>query len=306
MIARARAVDTITRPSPRRSRLAALALAGALALLLTSPASARPRKKPPAKPAPALTFDDPAGDDHGPGGYVYPTDAAFTEGAFDLRKVTIDAGRRDVTVRLTFAAPITDPWFSKTWGGPGFSLQLVHVYLATDKVAPPRKGKKPKKPAGYDVALPGIHARFAADARWDRAVLVSAEEPRTVARRVKALDGFAKGAILVPEKKQIAVDGDTIVVTLPRRAFGKLDPKAWGVQVVVGSTDFYAGEDLLLARLVNAHPGAFRFGGGHDGLCDPNVVDLLDSRAAMQHSQLGWKCGVNGDGMATLSLMRKE
>jgi len=277
----------------------ALLMASALFLAATfgvaSPSFARPKKPK----APTLSFTDPAGDDHGPGGYSYPTDRAFKAGAFDLRGVTIDVSRRTVTVRLTFAHPLTDPWGSSTWGGPGFSLQLVHVYLATDKV----RKKRRRKPSGHDAALPGIHARFADAERWDRAIFLSAEEPRAAQKRVKRLKGYGKGDIIVPDAKQIAVDGDTIVLTLPRRAFGKRPPKDWGVQVVVGSTDFYAAEDLLLSRLVHARAGGFRFGGGHDGLCDPNALDVLDGEGAPQKQQLAWKCGVDGDGMATLELL---
>ncbi|TKX58000.1 glucodextranase DOMON-like domain-containing protein, partial [Halorubrum sp. SP9] len=34
-------------------------------------------------------FTDPAGDDDGPGGYTYPTNGAFQEGAFDLRSFRV-------------------------------------------------------------------------------------------------------------------------------------------------------------------------------------------------------------------------
>ncbi|TNF24467.1 MAG: hypothetical protein EP329_24895 [Deltaproteobacteria bacterium] len=275
-----------------------------LALAVASPASARPKRTPKPK-VPTLVFSDPAGDDHGPGRYAYPTDAAFTAGAFDLREVSVDVDRRKVTLRLKLAGPVTDPWASSTWGGPGFSLQLFQIYLATENEPKQRRGRKPPKPRGYDVALPGIQARFADGERWDRVVLATADEPRSVQKRVKRLDAFGKGAVIVPAAKEITVDGDTVVITLPRRAFGKRDPKHWGVQVVVGSTDFYAAEDQLLTRLVNARPGGFRFGGGHDGLCDPNVIDLLDDDAAPQKQQLAWKCDVDGAGRATLSLLHR-
>ena len=278
-------------------RIAALAAVLLAPLLAARPAAAaRPRPKPPA----SLVFVDPAGDDDGPGGYVYPTDAAFARGAFDLLKLEIEPGRREVTLRLTFAAPLLDPWNSRSWGGPGFSVQLVHVYLDTEP--PPRRG-----PDGSSAALPGLRARFAEDARWDRAVFISAEAPAEAARRVKAAAGpeagFEAKAVLVPTVKEIEVDGATLIITLPRKRFGKLPPERWRAQVAVGSTDFYASDDALLAREVLARPGAFRFGGGHDGLCDPNILDLLAPDRAAQRAALKWRCEAAGAGQATLPLV---
>ena len=51
-------------------------LSGIVGLLLTAllaPAQAK-----------TLELKDPTGDDNGPGNYVYPTDAAYPKGCFDL------------------------------------------------------------------------------------------------------------------------------------------------------------------------------------------------------------------------------
>jgi len=279
-----------------RSRLTLVALVVAL---LGGPAWAKPKPRAKAKPkTPAvLVFTDPTGDDDGAGGYDYPTDAAFPKGAFDLTQVTVEPGRKTVTFRLTFAAPLLDPWNSRSWGGPGFSVQLAQIYLATEP--PPKRGT-----VGYTEALPGLHARFADDSRWDRVVFVSAEAPKVAARRVKDLDGFSDRAVLVPGARDVEVDGDTLVVRVPRKRFGKLAPERWGIQVVIASTDFYAPDDALLVRAVNAKAGAFRFGGGHDGLCDPNILDLLAPDRAAQRRALKWRCASEGAGLATLSLVR--
>jgi len=77
-------------------------------------------------------WDDPVGDDDGPGTYTYPTGEAFTDGAFDVERFTI----RDTGDRLLFvlepAGEITNPLD----GGLGFSLQHLQLYVATDGDGP--------------------------------------------------------------------------------------------------------------------------------------------------------------------------
>ena len=49
-----------------------------------------------------VTFKDPTGDDKGPGNYVYPTDAVYKPGSFDITQFTMkvngDQANFDVTV----------------------------------------------------------------------------------------------------------------------------------------------------------------------------------------------------------------
>ena len=73
----------------------------------------------------AIEYLDPAGDDDGPGSYLYPTDRAYSRGSFDLREVTIDVDDDVVEIRLELSARIEDPWRSEEWGGNGFSLQFL-------------------------------------------------------------------------------------------------------------------------------------------------------------------------------------
>ena len=51
-----------------------------------------------------LTFQDPAGDDFGPGSYTYPTDAVYKRGSFDLRTVEIADKGGTVEIRITVSA----------------------------------------------------------------------------------------------------------------------------------------------------------------------------------------------------------
>ncbi len=235
-----------------------------------------------------LAFDDPAGDDHGAGAVVYPTDPVFAPGTFDLRQVTLDKRGRDVEIRLTFAAPVTDPWNSRAWGGPGWSLPLVHVYLDTAR-------------GGYQDTLPGVGARFAQADRWDRVVVVSAEGGEELKRRLRQLKGFERRALVRP--RSLTVDGATIVARVRKSALGRSKVARWGVQVVVGSTDVFAEGPGRPWRAVQARAGAFRFGGGDDRGCDPNVIDVLAPDVATQRAALASRCdGADG---GPLPMMRR-
>src|SRR5438046_407426 len=80
----------------------------------------------------SLTFLDPKGDDNGSGKATYPTAKEYAPGAFDIVKVDIREDGEDTVFEVEVAQPITDPWNSKDWGGNGFSLQFVQIYLDTD------------------------------------------------------------------------------------------------------------------------------------------------------------------------------
>src|SRR5699024_1696168 len=54
--------------------------------------------------------EDPAGDDHGPGTYRYPDDAAFIPGSFDLLSVEATDDGEDVLFAIRLGAELTDPW----------------------------------------------------------------------------------------------------------------------------------------------------------------------------------------------------
>ena len=88
--------------------------------------------------APALagtvTFTDPKGDDNGPGSYVYPTDAAYKKGSFDLVDVEVKDKGAELEITLGINASFEDPWESAKWPTPGngFSLQMFQIYVDTD------------------------------------------------------------------------------------------------------------------------------------------------------------------------------
>ena len=67
---------------------------------------------------------DPAGDDNGPGTYVYPTNSAFAPGGFDLTGARRLHRRRRRVFVATIAGEVVNPW-----GGDQISHQRFNVYL---------------------------------------------------------------------------------------------------------------------------------------------------------------------------------
>lgn len=214
------------------------------------------------------TFKDPRGDDKGPGSYEYPSDAVYKPGSFDLQKVEIEADGDTVRFVVHFARKLEDPWNSKEWGGNGFSLQFVQIYLDKDG----------KAGSGSVDALPGLNARFPAAQAWDRVVLLSPQGRARLQSEIDAKAGDRKAAIVIP--KSVRARGRRLVAEVATKDLGSAPAAGWSVQVVVQSNEGYPRSQDLLTRPVNEIPGAHRFGGGNDWDCDPHVIDLLAGAGA--------------------------
>jgi carbohydrate-binding DOMON domain-containing protein len=215
-----------------------------------------------------IVFEDPTGDDKGPGTYKYPTNAAYKAGSFDLTKVEIKDKGDKVEITVSVKARIEDPWDSKSWSPPGqgFSLQFVQLYVDTDH----------KAGSGHKDALPGINVRFQEESRWEKVIFFS---PQPVSRakmevKMKAKD-FAKDVII---PKAVRVKGKSLTVTIPKEELGAVD-KSWGWQAIVQSNEGYPDGNDVLTRDVNEIEGEHRFGGGNDWDCDPHAIDMLAGEA---------------------------
>ncbi|SIQ61823.1 glucodextranase DOMON-like domain-containing protein [Halanaerobium kushneri] len=69
---------------------------------------------------------DAAGDDYGPGNYLYPQNHIFQNkgNLFDLQSMTIFESKSEYKIRFSFSN-LTDPWGAKY----GFSLPLLEIYI---------------------------------------------------------------------------------------------------------------------------------------------------------------------------------
>jgi carbohydrate-binding DOMON domain-containing protein len=206
--------------------------------------------------------DDPAGDDHGPGSYTYPTNPSFAPyaGHFDIVRFRVTADERHVHFDTTLNRLVN------TWNAPeGFSHQLIEILIDTEPGA-----------GDVNVASRGANVRF--DRRWAPDVFI----------RVLAWGG---SSVTVGDRSlgisAVALPNTTTVrASVPIELVGA-PAEDWRYYVLVSSQDGYGPEDH---RPVTQRGGPWVFGGGSDsGMC-PYVIDLLAPAASAaanpQYSQL--------------------
>jgi carbohydrate-binding DOMON domain-containing protein len=244
----------------------------------------------------AVSFKDPTGDDDGPGTYVYPTDAVYKRGSFDLTGFTLAKKDIKTSVTVTVDAILEDAWSM----GTGFSIQMVFIFIDTDG----------KPGQGQTAGLPGLNVAFAPSGAWEKAIILSPQAP---ARVKKELDkaGDLKSSVIVPDRTKAS--GHTITATFDSSQLPEGDPTTWGYQVLVQSNDGFPSGNDLLTRKVNEYEGQHRFGGGDDGECDPHVLDLLagdgtgaKEEAGLQHRMLAYDCAEGASKLAMITMVHMK
>jgi glucan 1,4-alpha-glucosidase len=216
------------------------------------------------------TFDDPAGDDAGPGSYTYPTGAVYEDGVFDVTSFEIYETDEDYQFVYRLAGPVTNPW-----GGNPISLQSLQVYL-----------RNPDREGGTTAARTGVHATFE-DPYHYRVFAEGFVQPR-----VEAADGAPVtrevGLTAAPPASAIRVD-------VPKSALDA-DIRDMAVSpLLLGQDGFSEGR----VRPVMATNGENVFGGGTDGTQDPNVVDVVVPDDTTQAAALSY----SGTDLATIPFL---
>src|ERR1700674_990247 len=291
-------------------RLGTAALAIVLAMGLALDAAT------PAAMAQKVSFKDSKDEHNGPGKYTYPTDPVYKPGSFDMTGFTLKAHGDKVDLDVEMAAKLDDPW--KT--GSGFSVQMVFIFVQTraEKQAAAGKPEAAKAGAGkqkngFTQGLPGLQIQFAPDDAWDRCIVLSPEPASRVRAEVEAKAAAMKDAIVIPAR--VKGSGRAISATIDRKALGSGDPTDWGYQVVIASSDAYPAADSLLVRKVAETESQHRFGGGSDGACGPNVLDVLAGdgqgeagEVAKQHEMLQYECNPDSTPrkLATLKMIHVD
>lgn len=201
------------------------------------------------------SFDDPQGDDHGPGTYVYPTDPVFHQepGIFDLLNYSIyDSGKNWLLV-FTFTS-LPNPW-----NGPhGFSHPLLNIYLDN---AP---GGEVEAADGGDAMQIRLHS----DHPWDFFMRIA---------------GWAYGRLLAtPDGREFQVDVSSdpgkhqVIVSVSKELVG---PICGFHYVMVASQDGYADDYI---RPIAQQPAQWVGGGSPAPTVAPKVYDYL---APPDHTQ---------------------
>jgi carbohydrate-binding DOMON domain-containing protein len=178
----------------------------------------------------------------------------------------------------------------------------------------PAAGDKaaPEKP-GFTAGPPGLGIQFAPEDGWDRCIILSPLPASRVRDEVATKAAAMKDAIVIPSR--VRGSGRTISVTIDRKALGPGDPTDWGYQVVIAGSDAFPAADSLLVRKVNETESQHRFGGGTDGACNPNVLDVLagdgegePGEVAEQHDMLLYECNPDNTPKkpATLKMVRVD
>ncbi len=243
-----------------------------------------------------VTFKDPVGDDDGPGGYKYPTDAVYKKGSFDLTKFEVTQHGDKVDFDVTVNSTLEDPWKM----GNGFSVQMVFIFIDKDH----------KEGSGFTKGLPGLNIAFAPADAWDKAIILSPQGPARVKAEVTSKAADMKDAIVIPTRT--VGRARTISATVDKKDLGDGDITTWGYQVIMQSNEGFPTATDLLTRKVNEYEGQHRFGGGTDTDCDPHVMDILagagkgdPSEVQAQHDMLKYECNPDGTSkkMATLTMV---
>jgi carbohydrate-binding DOMON domain-containing protein len=243
-----------------------------------------------------VTLKDPSGDDKGPGTYIYPTDAVYKKGSFDITELTVEKKGNKVDFNATLGTQLEDPWKM----GNGFATQMIFIFIDTDG----------KEGSGHTEGLPGLNIEFAPSSAWEKVIILSPQASARVKKEAEMKAGGLKADIVVPDRtkgagKKISgsVDGAQL----------QGDPSQWGFQVVMQSNEGFPADKDLLTRKVNENEGQHRFGGGNDGECDPHAIDILAgsakgdaSEAKAQYEMLKYECGADGASVkkATLTMVR--
>ena len=228
------------------------------------------------------SLSDPAGDDNGPGTYVYPANPVYRPGTFDLTGTGVYDRGQQVAVVTDIAGEIANPF-----GGDQISHQRINVYIGTgDGAATP--------------ALPGTNMNTASS--WDRVVVTDG--------RFDSAGLYDAGGTKVGDVELVAIPETRQIVTLIDRAdLGAVDLAAarYGV-AMFGNAE--AGEGIGFIRPVydydywnsNAHGFVrdWRFGGGAGELDfnlpskdtdtgDANAIDITVGPGQTQAQVMDWR-----------------
>ena len=212
---------------------------------------------------PILTIADPSGDDHGPGGYVYPLDSVFGARAYDLTEFAVAEDDNNLIFRFTFAGKLNN-----SWGAPnGMGIHALDVYIDAAE-------------GGERKLLPGRNAALPADSGWEFAVWAegwypglygppTAESPSPV----QIGDISTLNIVSDPGQNKITirVPKNVLVGSLGVEA---IEPASWRYLAIVMSQEGYPSGGVWRIRDVETTAKQWRLGGGHNDTNHTRIIDV--------------------------------
>jgi hypothetical protein len=201
-----------------------------------------------------LDIEDPAADDHGPGTYMYPNDAVFKSGVFDLTGLTVGYNETEVIFRLQFRGPVINEWGSPN----GLSIQTIDLYLDVDG---PSLGER--------ILLPGRNAALTPEFAWDYAIWAEGWTPGIFAPGPNGPVQIDTGFTITANQGQRRV-----TIRAPRSLLTG-DPQSWSFAAVVLSQDGYPSAGVWRVRDVQPNAEQWRIGGAIGTAADTRIMDVL-------------------------------
>ena len=205
-----------------------------------------------------LTVDDPAGDDHGPGSYTYPTDGVFEPQVFDLQQFTVGYDDKNLVCKFKMYGPINN-----VWGSPiNLSVQTFDVYIDVD----------PGAGTGSRLLLEGRNAALAEGNGWDYAIWVEGWNQKVIRPdaqgRPQDMSGVGMKVIVDPAQQQVTI-------RVPLSVFDEgADPAKWGYAAAVLSQDGFPSPGVRRVRDILSTAEQWRCGGAPDDTNHTRIMDL--------------------------------
>jgi carbohydrate-binding DOMON domain-containing protein len=212
-----------------------------------------------------LDVTDPAGDDHGPGPYVYPTDQVFRPAAYDATGFVVGYDDEDVIFRINFRGPVENDWDAPN----GMGIHTVDIYIDKDG---PQTGKR--------LLLPGRNAALQEGFGWDVAIWA---------------EGWTPGIFAPGEDGPVEIGGSLSIITNPgqRRITIRVsrnalpgDPSEWAFAVTVAGQEGFPAAGVWRIRDVLAEAEQWRIGGAPDDTNHTRILDVVYPEAGVQEAML--------------------
>ncbi|SNZ15032.1 C-terminal binding-module, SLH-like, of glucodextranase [Natronoarchaeum philippinense] len=236
----------------RRQYLSGLVAAGGLAVTGVSTTAAQSSA--------IASWEDPQGDDAGPGNYTYPTSSEIPEGELDLASFTIGTDGDRYTFDFSFHSELTNNWD----GANGFSHQVLQVYF-----------KNPDGSGGSTEMRKGINATL--ESNYHHRLMVT-----PFPSEVPAVVEDASGNVVSEDVSISTTDASTIRVSIPQSVIGYLESASL-VPIVAGWDGYGTGG----IRALKESAGEWSFGGAKNDNA-PVIIDLVTPEGTSQSDALSY------------------
>ena len=212
-------------------------------------------------------FDEPTGDDNGPGSYTYPTGDAYADGAFDLSAMTVHTTAESVQFRAAIDGDLTNP---AGYDG-GITAQHLQFYI-----------RDPEADEGGTEGRTGTNVTF--EDPYQYRVVADGEN----GVRVEDHEGneVAQGTLMA---NQVA---DEVVVEVPQSI---LSGSIRSYQIAPLLFGYHSDADGGVIP-VQSEAGEAAFGGAETPEAAPRVIDMVVPSTSSQSDALSY----SSDSMATL------